>query len=378
MAPGCVRWLHLGDLHASDEDGWESVGRLSRIVEEIEANVPAGALHFAYLPGDNAHHGRPEQYRRIEAALAPLSLPVYVIPGDHDFEPGHLEAFRTLSGETLAGVVDRPTSIALGDRRALFLDIVSAGSGGPDFRLADAHLDWLKAEFDAAAKAREAGPIVFMHAFPGDLKAGGEAMAKMFADAGVAFVDTGHTHYNEVLNDGAVIYAATRSTGQVEEGPFGFSIAAVDGDGASWRFKAADSPWPWVMITSPVDERLSVDRAAFDPRGGLTVRALVLGQDVSGVEVRVDGGESLAMAAVPAEVGMWSAAVGPVSEGRHTIRVLAHGGSGILAHDEIVVCFPAPKRKPSVLGTHDSRIGAWPEHGLLGTRLGPNANGREW
>lgn len=373
MASECVRWLHLGDLHASDEDGWESVGRLSRIVEEIEANAPPGALHFAYLPGDNANHGQREQYRRIEEALAPLSLPVYAIPGDHDFEAGDLGAFRTLTG-----AVDRPMSVALGGRRALFLDIVSAGSGGPDFQLADPHLDWLKAEFEAAETASEAGPIVFMHAFPGDLRAGGEALAKMFADAGVAFVDTGHTHYNEVLNDGAVIYAATRSTGQLEEGPFGFSIAAVDGNGASWRFKAAGSPWPWVLITSPVDERLCVDRASFDPTGGLTVRALVLGQDVSGVEVQVDGGERLAMAAVPGEVGMWSAAVDSLSDGRHTVRVIAHSGEGAMVHDEIAVCFPAPKRKRSVLGTHDSRIGAWPEHGLVGTRLGPNANERQW
>jgi hypothetical protein len=347
-------------------------------VDEVEANVMAGALHFAFLPGDNANHGEPEQYRRILEALAPLSLPLHAIAGDHDFEPGGLDAFKLLPG-----AVDRPTSIPLGGRRALFLDIVSAGSGGPDFRLADDHLGWLKAEFEAVAEASEAGPIVFMHAFPGDLKDGGAAVAKMFADAGVAFVDTGHTHYNEVLNDGAVIYAATRSTGQVEEGPFGFAVAAVDGPWASWRFKAAGSAWPWVMITSPSDERLCVNRNVLDPpdfrsKRGLTVRALVLGKDISSVEVEVDGADPLAMAAVPDDVGMWSAPVGPLSEGRHTVRVIARNGDGTVGDDQIAVRFPLPKRKLSVLGTHDSRIGGWPEHGLLGTRLGPNANGRQW
>jgi hypothetical protein len=26
----------------------------------------------------------------------------------------------------------------------------------------------------------------------------------------------------------------------------------------------------------------------------------------------------------------------------------------------------------------DNAISAWPEHGLLGTQLGPNKNGRKW
>jgi len=373
MASGCVRWLHIGDLHASGEDGWESVERLTRIVADIEANVQPGALHFAYLPGDNANQGQPEQYRRIAKALAPLSLPVNVIAGDHDGEPGDLDAFRTLPG-----AVDRPLSVPIGDRRALFLDIVSAGSGGPDFRLADDHLDWLQSEFDRAAHAGEARPLVFMHAFPGDLMADGQAVAKMFAEAGVAFVDTGHTHYNEVLNDGAVIYAATRSTGQVEEGPFGVSIAAVDGQWASWRFKPAGSSWPWVMITAPADERLCLNAASLDQTDGLIVRALVLGREVSHVEAQVNGGERLPMGQVPDEVGIWSVRAPPVSQGRHTLRVEAHGPHGAVADDEIAIRLPLPKRTAPVLGTHDNSIGAWPEHGLLGTRLGPNANGRQW
>lgn len=373
MASAGVRWLHFGDLHASDEDGWESIARLSHIVGEIEANVPAGALNFVFLPGDNANHGEPEQYRRVAEALAPLNLPIHVIPGDHDFEPGDLDAFRTL-----AGAIDRPRSIAYGDRRALFLDIVSAGAGGPDFRLADDHLDWLTAQLKAASNAGEGRPIVFMHAFPGDLSAGGEAMATLFAEAGVAFVDTGHTHYNEVLNDGAVIYAATRSTGQVEEGLFGFSIAAVDGEWASWRFKAANLSWPFVMITSPADERLCVNAASLDQTDGLTVRALVLGLVVRRVEVQVDEGEPVSMAPVRGEVGMWSGRVAALSEGRHSIRVVAEGLEGAGGDDRIAFRLPLPKRQAAVLGTHASSIGAWPEHGLLATRLGPNANGRKW
>jgi Icc protein len=46
----------------------------------------------------------------------------------------------------------------------------------------------------------------------------------------------GHTHYNELANDGRTLYTATRSTGQIEEGPVGFSVTNIDGDVISWKF----------------------------------------------------------------------------------------------------------------------------------------------
>ncbi len=49
-----------------------------------------GEADFVFVPGDNANHGTPEQYARMIDALAPLSLPWRIIPGDHDFEPGDL------------------------------------------------------------------------------------------------------------------------------------------------------------------------------------------------------------------------------------------------------------------------------------------------
>ncbi len=65
----------------------------------------------------------------------------------------------------------------------------------------------------------------------------------------------GHTHYNEMANDGRTIYTTTRSMGQIEEGPPGFSITAIDGDVVSWKFKER-GPCPFAMITSPSDEEL--------------------------------------------------------------------------------------------------------------------------
>src|ERR1700728_3953269 len=59
----------------------------------------------------------------------------------------------------------------------------------------------------------------------------------LFRDSDVLLVEMGHTHYNELANDGRVIYAATRSTGQIEEGPAGFSVTTLDDCVVSWEFK---------------------------------------------------------------------------------------------------------------------------------------------
>ena len=71
----------------------------------------------------------------------------------------------------------------------------------------------------------------------------------------------GHTHYNELANDGQTIYAATRSIGQVEEGPPGFSVTTIDNGVVSWKFKPIEQ-WPIVMITSPADQRLIMTHRA--------------------------------------------------------------------------------------------------------------------
>ena len=84
----------------------------------------------------------------------------------------------------------------------------------------------------------------------------------------------GHTHYNEIAHDGYAIYTATRSTGQIEEGPVGFSVTNLDHGVVSWCFKPLGN-WPFVMITTPSDQRLISDPTSSDQvvRGVISVRA---------------------------------------------------------------------------------------------------------
>ncbi len=368
-----LAWMHVGDLHAANEDDWASLDALTAIAGEARTLGPA--LDFVYLPGDIANHGEAEQYRRVVAALAASPQRKFAIPGDHDFEPGDLHAFH--SG--LAGF-DRTPRLRLdhGGCRCLFLDVVSAGSGGPDFRLDPGQRAWLQAELVAAREAR-LKPVVFMHAFPGDL-ADGDDLARAFALNEVAFVDTGHTHYNELLNDGRVIYGATRSTGQVDEGDVGYSLHVVDAEAVSWRFKPVGAPFPFVMITSPGDRRMVVRPATQSPDGPFTVRARVFGaRHDANVSLVIDAHRAQPMRPAAGEPGVWSADASALRPGRHALRVTAMQ-DGEADSDEIEIDVgwqdSAPVRgRP---GDHSASIGAWPAHGLMGTRLGPNANGTKW
>ncbi|MES3153148.1 metallophosphoesterase family protein [Sphingomonas faeni] len=372
---GCLTWIHFGDLHVDDADGYEGLTRFRALVALARAQL-GGMVDFAVLPGDNANHGTGEQYAGIADAMTGLELPWHVLAGDHDFEPGDLTAMRAITtrmapyAETIAGY------------RCLFLDIVSAGKGGPDFRIAPDQRTWIERELSTAAVAGE--PVaVFMHAYPGDLRDDPDGIAGLFAAHRVAFVDTGHTHYNELLNDGRVVYGATRSIGQIEEGTagtaHGFSIVTLDHGVPSWRFQAIDDPWPLVQITSPVDRRLITDPVRPDnvPGAAFDVRAKIFGTAPC-ARLQIDDFADIAMTRVAGVPGMWTATVHGIADGLHRLTVRSGAGEDgidVLVRD----AGPRPKRNPPVaLGRDVNAVGAWSERGIDGAQRGPNKNGLDW
>ena len=375
-----LTWVHCGDLHVSHEDDYLSISRLRALVAEANRYL-ADTVDFVFLPGDNANNGTLEQYRRIDDALGEIHLPVHAIPGDHDFEPGTLNAFYRMHGAQ-----PLPKVVTIDGRSCVFLDIISPGSGGPDFRLGETQLRWLEQQLEKPSAAAHR-PLVFMHAYPGDLHEHGGQIGRLFAKAHVAMVDTGHTHYNALLNDGSVIYASTRSMAQVEEGDgeAGFSIAAVDGSSVSWRFKTPGSTWPFVAITSPADRRLETDISSLQqvPTNTITVRTKVFGDDIRAVTVSVDDGKPVLMRPDDGENGAWCATV-PVPETPDACSVIVHAQSGDGGSDEDRIDGLTPQaaasigRPDALPGTNARAVEAWPEHGILGSQLGPNKYGRKW
>lgn len=365
MTENPLRFVQFGDLHVTDA-GLHNHLDLRRIIDEVNANTE-GKIDFVYLPGDNADDGTPEQFRLVRDELSRLKAPWHAIPGDHDFKPRSLDNFyRGLP------VRDLPYVAEAADCRCIFLDVVSRGSGGPDFRLGAACLVWLRGQLDRTRRDGK-GAAVFMHAYPADLGEEGAELAAMLDQSPVALVSMGHTHYNEVSNDGRTIYAATRSTGQIEEGEVGFAFVAIDRSVVSWRFKPLQSSWPFVMITSPADRRLAIGPHS-DETNIRQVKASVWGAvPIAQAEFRIDDHSWQPM--YGGDCGLFGGELtAPEGPFRLSVRVTDQQGNRDIDTIEV-----APNRETGQpTGSDAGSIGAWPERHLLGTQLGPNRNGRKW
>ncbi|ACD20388.1 metallophosphoesterase [Paraburkholderia phytofirmans PsJN] len=366
--------MHIGDLHLTEAELPNHLA-LRDIVAQANAHL-AGQIDFAVLPGDNADDGTPAQYDILRAELDDLEIPVHIIPGDHDFKSRNLDAFHTvLRAEHL------PKATPVRDYRCFFLDYVSAGTGGPDFRLGQSQMDWLKAELqNAAAAGKET--VVFAHGYPADLADANEAVAfhRLLREFRVAVVDMGHTHYNELANDGRTIYASTRSTGQIEEGPAGFSLLAVDSGVVSWRFKPLDEAWPVAMITSPADRRLVTRPYLLNqvPSGQACIRVKAWSASgIRSVDCRIGDGEWQPMVFAESE-RLWTLNCA-IPDGACPIVVRATDRAGSSGFDSIEATSTFDEdRERHADGSDRDTIGAWEEKHLMGTQLGPNRNGRKW
>jgi len=357
-----LRFVQIGDLHVTDH-GLQNHRDFLQIVDELNGNV-GRKIDFVYLPGDNADDGTDEQFALVRDGLKRLQIPWRAIPGDHDFKPKSLTSFydglyvpKLPFAEEINGCV------------CLFLDVVSQGTGGPDFKLGQQQFTWLKLRLGAAQQEGKIC-VVFMHAYPADLCSEGEELTRVLDESNTLLVAMGHTHYNEVSHDGRTVYAATRSTGQIEEGPVGFAFMAVDGNAVSWRFKPLESSWPFVMITSPADRRLSLESETLPTE----VRATAWGlNSTSHADLRIDDGPWLRMSNI--EGGQFSAPFRSDKARRLEVRVTDQNGS---QDSDAIDWDPDGSRGRTSSGSDKNSIGAWPERHLFGTQLGPNRNGRKW
>ena len=369
-----VSWVHFGDLHMTTRHE-QNHRDLVSLIEEVN-RVMAHSLNFAYLPGDNADHGEVEEYELVRQRLDQLNLPWFAIVGDHDV---HLKSHNNFNRFMMPEAFYR---FDLGLYGFLALDAF-ASNDPKTFGISGEQLHWLEQELEAIAAAQKRS-VLFLHCYPSELGEFSSPLRNLIKKYNVRLVDMGHTHYNEIANDGHTLYTATRSTGQIEEGPVGFSITNLDHDVMSWRFKPVGE-WPFVMITSPGDESLLTNPE-------VTPRTVV-----KKMPVRVKAWSDRRLLHGYAEIGdqrvdleqieksgVWQATVQTdrLPDGINLLTARLEDDYGKSADDTIrVVINPSsgrwepPNRNPI---DNENTIGAWPEHGIFGTQLGPNKNGRKW
>ncbi|WNL42762.1 metallophosphoesterase [Halomonas sp. PAMB 3264] len=151
---------HLSDFHLFTErsETGEARGDIARVLEALVADIAALAPRpdIVAISGDLADGGTPEDYRRLNVLLAPLSMPILAVPGNHD----RRGAMREGLGSRLTGLVPGPflnARVALPGVTLLGLDTVVPGA--PHGALCAERLNWLEGEL-ASSKGTT---VIVMH-----------------------------------------------------------------------------------------------------------------------------------------------------------------------------------------------------------------------
>ncbi len=364
-AAGVVSWIHFGDLHMT-KAGEQNHFDLVKIVDEVNHSFAEGAS-FVFLPGDVADDGSRSAYAVVRGELDHLHVPWCAIIGDHDVHEKSFANFKEAMSE------QTHYAFTVGDTRFLAMNAFDVPEP-PSFTVLEEQLRWAEEELQLATKNSQT-KVLLLHCYPSDLKVGGEELSCLIRDYDVRLIDMGHTHYNEIANDGRTLYTATRSTGQIEEGQVGYSVTNIDGNVVSWRFVELGK-LPVAVITSPSDERL-LTKFSEMPQETSKVRAKFWGE-VEAVEATAHlDGQTLPMKRV-SESQVWEVDARSPREGTHPLKVSFKDAHGRVAIDEIRLAVGQYTERESEERDQNNALEAWPEHGLLGTQLGPNKNGKKW
>jgi len=132
----------------------DTAAMLRACVAEVQTLNPQPDL--IVMTGDLVDLGRPEEYAHLQEIIAPLTQPLYVVPGNHDARDPMREAFKAggympKSGFLQYAVEDWPL-------RLIGLDTIIPGQGGGE--LCAERLAWLD---KTLAEKPEAPTLILMH-----------------------------------------------------------------------------------------------------------------------------------------------------------------------------------------------------------------------
>jgi 3',5'-cyclic AMP phosphodiesterase CpdA len=133
----------------------DTAEKLARCVEHLNNLDPRPDI--VLMTGDLVDLGSVEEYAVLRRLLAPLDMPIYVVPGNHDDRRAMREAFADYdylpgTGEFLHYVIDRYPIRLVG------LDTMVPGQPGGE--MCKTRLAWLD---DQLASARDFPTLLFMH-----------------------------------------------------------------------------------------------------------------------------------------------------------------------------------------------------------------------
>jgi Icc protein len=337
-----------GDLHLT-EPGLDNHRVALRAVDEINDLIRPDFVQFI---GDNVQDGTAEQFRLFREIASSLRVPWHALVGDHDAQGDPSAArFRAFVGEP-HGVV------SLRGFRFVRLNTQEAKPTG----LLAAQLRWFREQVDAALAADER-VVIFQHNYPYKVwetfaGSGIDDWRQIVQTRQIRAIFAGHTHYGQVANDGRNVAIATRSIGDPEGGPPGYTLAYFQGEDLAVTYRSTDDQDPVVLITHPREKLLATDgRHIVSGPDHIYVRTWPA-EAVTSAQGRVDNEDWFDL--LPLEPGVWghTLAGDRLTKGEHTLEVRAVDAEGLRGGQCIGFMVdptgrytPIPMVRPVVTGT---------------------------
>jgi Icc protein len=316
-----------GDLHLTEPGLPNHEATLWTICQANDFIRP----DFVQFIGDNVQHGTAEQFSIFNDLTNKLRLPWYALVGDHDAH-GDPEAIQFRNH-----VDDTCGSTSLEGFRFLRLNTQEARPVG----LSTEQLGWFKAEVDAAIGAGEK-VVIFQHNYPYQIwedyaGPGIDLWREVVQTRRIHAIITGHTHYWQKSNDGRNVLVATRSIGDPEGGPAGYTLAVFDDEDFAITFRSIEDRGPLILITHPREAILATGPTHVI-KGPDEVRARVWSTaPIESVGFRVDEGRWVVMQ--PYDERSWRAPLpgDRLAKGLHRLAVRVEAGESAEQDMEFVV-----------------------------------------
>jgi 3',5'-cyclic-AMP phosphodiesterase len=319
-----VVFMMPGDLHLT-EPGLPNHKTAQWAVNEANEFIHPDFVQFI---GDNVQDATSEQFRLFEELTARLLCPWYAIIGDHDVKgDSYATEFKKRMGNPWG-------SLRLGGFRFVRLNTQEAKPVG----LSVEQLEWLRFEVDDALAAGER-VVLFQHNYPFQIweNFAGPRISDwrgIVQTRPIHSIFCGHTHYWQIANDGRNIHVATRSIGDPEGGPPGYTLAYLCGDDCAIAYRTIEDEGPLVLITYP-RAAILCNRPEHVVSSGGTLRARIWSRaSVRKAFARMDDGPPQQMKQF-GPLDWLTPMVDNLAKGIHNVSVVAEDATGATGEEVI-------------------------------------------
>lgn len=337
-----------GDLHLT-EPGIENHRVALWMVDEVNDYVRPDFVQFI---GDNVQNAAEEEFALFNQVAERLRVPFHVLVGDHDVHDDcHAARFRRFFGDTYG-------ASSCKGFRLLRLNTMEHQPLG----FSTEQIQWFRSEIETAI-GRGEQIVLFQHHYPFKVyeQFSGPGISdwrREVQTSAIAAIFTGHTHYAQVANDGRNVSITTRSIGDPEGGPPGFTLAYLHGDDLAVTYRSIDDRGPLALIVHPRDLLLATGPQHLVSADDLAIVRVWGRSAVIEVLARIDGQDWLPLKPGPPAEWHFSLPLLSLTKGRHSLEVAATDEQGNRAGNSITFLVdpsrrytPVPRAFPGVTAT---------------------------